>query len=430
MSLRRNALLLVLLTGVLAILGQWDPPLARWWCLPAAVLLAGLAWEAAAAGRCHVRLRLAGPQRWLLGRRHAMQLAFGQSARASVWIQATVAAPEGFAAEPRVDTLRLARNLETIATLESSARRLGEHQWPVPRMRLSGPLQLAWWPKRLAADCKVRVIPDVVVRSATATADGKGGKQRARTTAGGAAEILQLRDYRHGDPLRAVDWKASARSGRLISRELAEERHLEIMIAVDAGRASGLAAGGIDRLGLYVNVAARLAQRASDMDDAVGVLVFGSQPLALLPPARGEAAVVRIRRALTACRVQPGMSNPALAAARIRATSHRRNLVVLLTDLADASQEQLLQAVRLLSPKHFTFIAGLENPRIMALPMTQTDEPLAAYRTLAATEYRHSLSSNVRALRALGAAALTARPEQLDQAVFEAYRETRLRRRA
>lgn len=429
MSLRRNALLLVLLTGVLAILGQWDPSLARWWCLSAAMLLAGLSWEATAAGRCRVRLRLAGPERWLLGRRHAMQLAFAQSARANVWIQATVTAPEGFAAEPRVDTLRLARNLETTATLEAGARRLGEHRWPVPRMRLSGPLQLAWWPQRLAADCKVRVVPDIAGRSATAAADGKGGEQRARAAAGGAAEVLQLREYRHGDPLRVIDWKASARRGRPISRELVEERHLEIMIAVDAGRSSGLAAGGIDRLGLYVNVAARLAQRASEMDDAVGMLVFGSQPLALLAPARGAAAVVNIRRALTTCRVQPGMSNPALAAAHIRASSHRRNLVVLLTDLADASEDELLQAVKLLTPKHFAVIAGLRNPGILALPLARTDEPLAAYRTLAATEYRRTLSSRVRGLRALGAATVAARPEKLDQAVFDAYREARRRRR-
>ncbi len=430
MSLRRNALLLALLTGVLAILGQWDPMLARWWCLPAAALLAGLAWEAAVSGRCRVRLRLAGPERWLLGRRHTMRLTFTQSARGNAWIQTALAAPAQFAAEPRVETLRLVRNLETTVTLEASARRLGRHEWPVPQIRLSGPLQLAWWPKRLAADCAVRVVPDVLSRcAAAAAADGKGGAQRSQVATGGAAQILQLREYRHGDPLRLLDWKASARRGRLISRELCEERRLEVMIAIDAGGSSGLGAGGIDRLGLYVNVAARLAQRALEMDDAVGVLVFASRPLALVPPARGEAAVVRLRRALTACRVQPGMSNPALAAARIRATSHRRTLVVLLTDLADASQEQLLQAVRLLSPKHFTFIAGLENPAIMALPLARAEEPLAAYRTLAATEYRHALASNVRALRVLGAAAITARPEHLDQAVLAAYREARQRRR-
>ncbi len=429
MSLRRNALLWVLVTGILGILGQWDPALTRWWCLPAALLLAALTYEAVASGRCGLRLRFAGPERWLLGRPHLMRVEFTHGGRASVIIQAALAAPEGFATEARVETLRLARDPAT-AEVRARARRLGCYRWPVPEIRISGPLGLAWWPKRVAGECTVTVIPDVLDRAVMVTGDRPGGGQRGYLSGGAGGEILQLRDYRHGDPLRSIDWKASARRRNLVSRELSEERHLEIMIAIDAGRSSGLAAGEIDRLGLYVNVAARLAQRASAVDDAVGILVFASQPLAMLPPARGEAAVVRIRRMLAACRVQQGPSNPTLAAARIRAMSHRRNLVVLLTDLEDSPQELLVQAVRLLRPKHFAFIAGLENAQIMALPLESGDSPLAPFRTLAATEYRHALLSRVRALRALGAAALTARPEHLDQAVFEAYREARLHRRA
>lgn len=429
MSLRRNALLLVLLTGVLAIVGQWNPLFGRWWCLCAGVLLGGLAWEAGASRSRRIRLRLTAPERWPLGRPRVMRLAFAQSQHAVVTIQVALEAPEGFAAEPSVRTLRLARDVETTTDLPAKARRLGRYEWPVPKSRVSGPWNLAWWPTRLAAKRAVEVVPDVLSRRVTVIADSTGGQQRSRVAIAAGTDILQLREYRHGDPLRSIDWKASARRGRLISRELSEERHLEILIAIDAGRASGLAAGQIERLGLYVNVAARLAQRASDMDDAVGVLVFGSQPLALLPPARGEATVVRIRRVLTACRVQAGMSNPALAAARIRASSPRRTLVVLLSDVADSSREQLLQAVRLLSPKHFTIIAGLENPGILALPWARTEDPLAPFCTLAAQQYRHSLASTVRALRALGATALTARPEHLDRAVLEAYREARRRRR-
>jgi uncharacterized protein (DUF58 family) len=242
--------------------------------------------------------------------------------------------------------------------------------------------------------------------------------------------VLQLRDYRPGDPLRIVDWKASARRGRPISRDMSEDQHLEVMVAIDAGRASGLGAGEVDRLSLYVNTAARLAQRAADLGDAVGVLAFAAQPLAMLAPARGEAAVARIRSLLGSCRVQPSDSNPVLAAARIRSNAQRRCLVVILTDLEDASAgEQLAEAVRLLTPKHFPFIAAFHSARIATLGQATVGEPLGAYRALAALEYGNTIAGNVRALRALGAAAVTALPEHLDRAVFEAYREFRQRRR-
>jgi uncharacterized protein (DUF58 family) len=429
MSLRRNALLLILLTGVLAILGEWSAPLARGWYLAAAVLLLGLAYEAAVLGRTRLELRLSTAERWLLGRAQQLSLAFRQGGSPVLWIQAALTAPEAVAAEPRIETLRLLRDRETSTRLAVVGRRLGSVTWPPPEIRVGGALGLAWWPKRVTADCTVTVVPDLVGRSGEAWGSRRTGEQRARLT-GGGTEILQLRDYRRGDPLRLIDWKATARRRRPISREMTEDPHLEIIVAVDAGRASGLAAGEVERLSLYVNVAARLAQRAAELDDAVGLLVFAGQPLAALAPARGEAAVARVRRLLAECRVQAAESNPVLAAARIRTMSRRRSLIVLLTDLEDASAtEQLVQAIRLLSPKHFALIAGLESARIAALPTAAASEPLAAYRALAAVEYGNALAGNVRALRALGAAAITARPEHLDRAIFAAYREHRLRRR-
>jgi uncharacterized protein (DUF58 family) len=429
MSLRRNALLLVLLAGLLAILGEWSVTFGRWWCLPAGLLLLGLAYEAAVLGRIRLELRLATAERWPLGRPQRLQLAFRQEGAGLAWIQAALTAPEEIAAEPRVETLKLLRGLETSTGLEAVARRLGSMRWPPPRVRIGGALGLAWWPRRMSAECTVTVVPDLLARSGAARGSRRMGEQRAR--AGGAGtEILQLREYRRGDPLRLIDWKATARRRRPISRDMTEDQHLEIIVAVDAGRASGLAAGEVDRLSLYVNIAARLAQRATELDDAVGLLVFAAQPLAALAPARGDAAVARIRKLLSACRVQPAESNPVLAAARIRAMSHRRSLVVLLTDLEDAAAtEELVQATRLLSPKHFALIAGLESARIAALPAARAREPLAAYRALAAVEYCNTLAGNVRALRALGAAAITARPEHLDGAILDAYREHRQRRR-
>ncbi|HUA23848.1 MAG TPA: DUF58 domain-containing protein [Steroidobacteraceae bacterium] len=427
MSLRRNALLLIALAGLLAIMGEWSIPLARWWCLPAGALLLGLAYEAAVLGRIRLELRLVTAERWHLGRPQRLEFRFRQNDVQRLAIEVAIAVPEQVGAEPRVETLELSRGLETSTSLEVVGRRLGSVAWPQPDTRVGGALSLAWWSRRVAANCTVTVVPDLLIRSGPARGSRSSGEQRARTT-GAGTEIFQLREYRRGDPLRLIDWKASARRGRPISRDMTEDQHLEIIVAVDAGRASGLAAGEVDRLSLYINVAARLAQRAVEMGDAVGLVVFAAQPMAELAPARGDAGVARIRRLLSACRLDAGESNPVLAAARIRTLTHRRSLVVLLTDLEDASTtEQLTQTVRLLHPKHFALIAGLESARIAALAETRVRDPLGAYRALAAVEYTNTLTGNVAALHALGAAAITARPQHLDRAVVDAYREHRRR---
>ena len=431
MSLRQNALILILLTGLFGIVGTWSEPaeMGRLWALPAALLLLGLAYEAAMVSRFGVALELKTPEYWPLARSQPVEFIFRQHSRPRLSIQAMLSAPDEFAATARVDTLQLASDVASVVTLSAAPRRLGKYPWPSPTIRVGGPLRLAWWSRSLIADRTVTVVPDVVSEVERSLGVHGTGARPARS-GGSGAEVLQLREYRRGDPLRAVDWKATARRKRLVSRDFTEDQHLEVIVAVDAGRTSALGAGDVDRLSLYVNVAARFAQRAVSLEDAVGVVVFAAQPLAMLAPARGEAAVARIRDLLTACRVQPGDSNPVLAAARIRTMAQRRSLVLMLTDLEDASAgSQLLKAVRLLTPKHFPFIAGFQSAPIAGLARSPARDPLDVYRALAAVEYTNTMENNVRALRALGAAALTAQPADLEKAVLDAYQRFRERRR-
>ena len=403
--------------------------MGRLWALPAALLLLGLAYEAAVLSRCVVELELQAPEYWPLARSQPMRFIFRQRSRQRLPIQVVLSAPDEFASTPRIETLQLASGVATVVTLSAAPRRLGRYPWPSPPIRVGGALRLAWWSRKVVADCAVTVVPEAIGQMERSRGVHGAGAKPVQS-GGPGAEVLQLREYRKGDPLRAVDWKATARRGRLVSRDFSEDQHLEVIVAIDAGRTSALGAGDVDRLSLYVNVAARFAQRAASLEDAVGVVVFAAQPLAMLAPARGEAAVARIRDLLTACRVQPGDSNPVLAAARIRTMAQRRSLILMLTDLEDASAgSQLLRAVRLLAPKHLPFIAGFQSARITALARSPARDPLNVYRALAAVEYTNTMESNVRALRALGAAALTAQPADLERAVIDAYRQFREQRR-
>ncbi len=254
---------------------------------------------------------------------------------------------------------------------------------------------------------------------------------KAGPQAGAGAEVRRLRDFRAGDPPRVIDWKATARAGRLISRDFAQDDRLQIVIVVDAGRASALRAGALDRFGHYVNVAARLAQHAAVQDDLVGLVVYAERPLAALAPARGTQAVARLRAVLAAARVERTESNPLYAATRVRSLVRHRSLIVMLTDVDDATAaSQLAQAARLLLPKHLPFIAGLSSAAVEWISLAPARHWLDPYRALAAQEYMTGLERKVRALNALGAPALVARPEQLENAVFAAYENFRRRHRA
>jgi uncharacterized protein (DUF58 family) len=430
MSLRQNALVLAVLIALVAILGAWsgDASLAHAWYFPLGLVLLGLAYEGWTIARANLSLALDSEPRGVLGHASDLRLKLQHHLRRSAEVELAPDAPAVIEVDPTIHTLQVPEEGAS-AALRIVPRRLGEHAWPSLHARIAGPLGLAWWGRRLATDFKFRVMPENLASAGRASGAAAAGL-RARAVLGPGSEVMQLREYRAGDAQHVIDWKASARSSQLISRDFSEDQHLEIVIALDIGRSSALRAGTLDRFGHYANLAARFAEHAVAHDDRVGLVTFADRPIATLAPARGLPAVAKIRRMLTASKLIQGESNPLNAALRIRSLVRHRSLVVLLTDLDDVTVAgQLASAARLLLPKHLPLVAAVSSAEAEQMRYRTAQTWLDPYESLAAQEYCAQLDRNVRALRALGAPALIARPEHLEHAVFEAYEEFRRKRR-
>jgi uncharacterized protein (DUF58 family) len=289
-------------------------------------------------------------------------------------------------------------------------------------------LGLAWWSLALQAQAHTVVAPDAL--RAPVRLRGLTTGARPRAVAGAGAELHQLRDYMRGDPLSSIDWKASARTGSLIAREFSEDQHLEVLVAIDAGRLSRIRAGRLDRLGLYANLAARLAEIAVQLDDRVGLVVYADRVLTTSAPARGLAAIVGMRRALEQLAVLSAESDPTAAAISVRRLLKHRGLIVLLTDLDDASvAAELARAVRLLAPPHLVLVAGVQSEEIGALARREARDWQDPWIALAASEHEAQASAQRLLLKRLGAPVVVAAAERLEQAVFAEYQALRRSRR-
>jgi uncharacterized protein (DUF58 family) len=431
MHLRLNALAFAVLTTLIAILGAWsgESQLENLWLLPLALLLLGLAYEAWVVSRAQLNLRINAAEQGILGRTMILQMQLHQELGRGTAVQFAPAAPDAVEIDTNIQTVTMPVDDAATVEIRTTPRKLGVHAWPSMQARLAGPLGLAWWSRKLEPNYSMRVMPELLRDGARRIGSVSGGV-RSRSILGAGAEVLQLRDYRAGDPQNLIDWKATARRGQLISRDFTEDQHLDIVIAIDVGRVSALRAGELDRLGHYINLAARFAEHAVAQDDRVGIVLFADQPVATLAPGRGMGTVLRIRGMLGAASSKLAESNPLNAALRIRSLVRHRSLVVMLTDIDDATVAgQLASAARLLLPKHLPFIAGLSSPEAEALRTAPAHSWLDPYESLAAQEYCARLERNARALRALGAPTLVTRPEYMERAVFEAYAEFRNRRR-
>lgn len=430
MHLARRGYLLVLITAVLAIVAVWsdDPQLKHWWLLPAALLLAGLAIESAATLRSVPAVQLVIGPRAYLGQAVEAAFRFANRTPRPLALEYVPLAPAGFAAHTEVHRIVAPARGSVADAVRLLPVRLGPQSWPALPARLRGPVALAWWSRRLTVAAEVVIAPDALRRAVHAR--GLGGGARARRVVGAGSELHQLRGYLPGDPLTRIDWKASARTGGLITREYSEDQHLDVLVALDAGRLSRLRCGALDRFGLYGNIAARLAEVATRHDDRIGLVVYADRVLATRAPARGLAATIALRHALERSSVQAAESDPTAAAVTIRGLLRHRALVILLTDLDDASvAHQLARAVRLLAPPHLVLVAGVQSGEVAQLAQQYAHEWQDPYVAIAAAEHEARTAGQRALLARLGAPVVAAPAARLEQEVFARYEALRRARR-
>jgi uncharacterized protein (DUF58 family) len=427
MSLAQRTYILLVSCAVLAIAGLWsaDPALQGLWRLPAALLLAGVALEGLFMRRTVLRADLETPPRAFLGRQQPASFIFENHGVHALDIEYAPLVPPGFEGPGAPRSLSIGARSVARDGLALLPVHLGAQSWPAIPLRILGRFGLVWWAGKRPIERRIVVAPDTL-RAAGTRPRGAPAGLRPRRVSGAGAELHQLRAYVPGDPPARIDWKATARLGQLVSREFSEDQHLDVLVAIDAGRASRVRAGRLDRLGLYANIAARFAERVTPNDDRVGLLVFSDRPLAACAPGRGHRAVMRIRRALEQLEPDACESEPLAAAVRIRVMLRRRSLVVLLTDLTDTtSAEELAHAVRLLSPPHLAVVAGVSSPEIAELAIGTARSWRDPWVALAAQEHESRAAGCRAVLRRLGAPVIAARADILEQAVLNEYESLR-----
>lgn len=431
MHLSERSHFLIVAAALLAVAGLWsdDPDLALLWCWPAALLLAGLACEGFLMRRLGLHADVARAGRALLGRVQPAAFEFRNESGRSVEIEYAPVVPAGIEPLTHTRRVRIPGNGCARDPFALSAVRLGRQTWPALPVRCLGAGGLAWWTRELPLRRVISVAPDSVSLM-RARPRGQRMGLRSRRALGAGSELYQLRAYAPGDPLARIDWKATARSGTLVTREFNEDQHLDILLALDAGRSSRVRAGRLDRLGLYANIAARFAQIATRNDDRVGLIVYSDRPLVVCTPERGLRAVARLHESLAALDVEPSESDPVLAALRMRALLKHRTLIILLTDLDDAAAaEPLARALRLLSPPHLVVVAAVQSSEIQQLVYRSGHDWRAPWVALAAIEHEKRSAARRVQLQQLGAPVIVATQEKLQDAVFGEYERLRRRRR-
>jgi uncharacterized protein (DUF58 family) len=239
---------------------------------------------------------------------------------------------------------------------------------------------------------------------------------------GEGTEFHQLREYREGDAQRTIDWKATARTGRLISREYEEEKDQRVLLVIDCGRRMASKDDELSHFDHALNAALLLAHVALRQGDAVGMMTMAGVNR-YCEPRKSVAAVNAILNRVYD--IEPTLDIPDyhLAAQEVMRQVRRRSLVIVLTNLRDEDDDTLLPALKLLRTRHLVVLASLREAIISRALWTRVDSFDRAVTHAAAADYLAARERAFRRIGAAGAVCLDVEPERLAIALVNRYLE-------
>lgn len=237
-----------------------------------------------------------------------------------------------------------------------------------------------------------------------------------------------LREWVPGDDLRHIDWKATARRAKVITRQYEAERRQQVLLVLDTGRLMTADVGGVARLDFAVQAALELAYAAAQHDDNVGIMTFADGVQHFVAPERGRAGVRRVMDVLA--EVQPKVVEPDYPGAfrYLAARNRKRALTVLFTDVIDRfASDALVANVATLRPRHLPLAVTLRNPELDAVGALRPETSRDAFRKVAAEELLHTRDEALGHLRRAGVLVIDVTPERAAQAVVAKYLELKRR---
>ncbi|CAI8988297.1 DUF58 domain-containing protein [Pseudomonas sp. IT-P218] len=246
-----------------------------------------------------------------------------------------------------------------------------------------------------------------------------GVRQRQRRGLG--LEFHQLREFREGDSLRQIDWKATARQRTPIAREYQDERDQQIIFMLDCGRRMRSQDGELAHFDHALNACLLLSYVALRQGDAVGLSTFASDHPRHLAPVKGAGQLNVLLNTVYDLNSTQHNADYQAAATQLLARQKRRALVLLMTNLRDEDDEELLTAVKRLSKQHQVLVASLresvlETTRL--LPVQTLSEALSYCGTV---EYLNSRAALHERLNAHGVQVVDMQPEALGPALVTRY---------
>jgi uncharacterized protein (DUF58 family) len=239
-------------------------------------------------------------------------------------------------------------------------------------------------------------------------------------------EFERLRDYTRDDNYRHIDWRSTARRGRLTVKQFQSEQSQRIMFLLDCGRMMVNQHNGMSLLDHSFNSILMMAYVALAQGDAVGMLCFSDQIHSYLPPRSGSSQLNRLIHA--GFDQFPRMVESRYDQAFLYLANHckRRSMVVLATNVIDeVNSQSVVDHLGKIKGPHLPVGVLMRDRTMYEAVENEASEDYCIYRAAAAADvllWRQQVLSD---LSHRGVLIVDAFPDELAAPLVNQYLEVK-----
>ncbi|MEQ8765724.1 MAG: DUF58 domain-containing protein [Planctomycetota bacterium] len=174
---------------------------------------------------------------------------------------------------------------------------------------------------------------------------------------GSGIEYVQSRPYQYGDPIRAIDWRVTARTGKVHVKEYEAPKRMPGYLLLDTSASMTISSIQKSKYAVALHIAGGLAFACLDRVSPVGVLGGGEQPIRIEPSLSRQQILQWLHR-LRHFRYDEA-THLGRRINELNASLKSRALVIVLSDLHD---ERAVAALKPLSQEHDVAVIWMQDP--------------------------------------------------------------------